>query len=279
MSSVTSGNLVSYYNPALSVYQQDNSFQTSYSFLSLDRSLNFLNFTKRFEFGGKNNKRKARAGLSFGIINAGVGNIQERDNQGNKVGEVSTSENQFFVSVANQISSKLSIGVGIKFYYYKLYEDISSTGVGFDIGALFSFSKRVKMALVISDINSKYEWDTNELYDEDGNNTSYEFPTSKKIGLSYLITKDILLSGEIDNYDSDNNFLRIGAEYNIFEGLFFRGGIDRINISNTDYPVRPSIGFSYLYKLNSSYIGVDYAFVMEPYSPHDRHIVGVNFKF
>ena len=48
---VNEGNLVSYYNPALSVFQNDNYFQTSYSFLSLDRSLNFLNFTKRFEFG------------------------------------------------------------------------------------------------------------------------------------------------------------------------------------------------------------------------------------
>ncbi|MDR3668141.1 MAG: hypothetical protein P4L35_14965, partial [Ignavibacteriaceae bacterium] len=43
MSAVTEGNLVSYYNPALSVYQERNSFQTSYSILSLDRSLNFLN--------------------------------------------------------------------------------------------------------------------------------------------------------------------------------------------------------------------------------------------
>ena len=34
MSAVTSGNLVSYYNPALTVFQQGNSFQTSYSFLS-----------------------------------------------------------------------------------------------------------------------------------------------------------------------------------------------------------------------------------------------------
>lgn len=279
MAAVTSGNLVSYYNPALSVYQEKNSFHTSYSFLSMDRSLNFLNFTKRFEFGSENKKRKARAGLSLGIINAGVDNIQERDNQGNKVGDVSTSENQFFISVANQISNKLSIGVGIKFYYYDLYEEISSSGVGFDVGALFRFSDRVKMSLVISDINSKYEWDTNELYDEDGNNTTYNFPTSKKIGLSYLIKKDILISGEFDLYDGDNNFLRFGAEYNIFENLFLRGGIDRINLSNTDYPIRPSFGFSYLYKLNSNYVGVDYAFVFEPYSAGDRHIVGVNFRF
>ena len=44
MSAVINGSKVSYYNPALSVFQKGNSFQTSYSFLSLDRKLNFLNF-------------------------------------------------------------------------------------------------------------------------------------------------------------------------------------------------------------------------------------------
>ena len=55
MSAVKEGNLVSYYNPALVPFQEGNSFQTSYTFLSLDRSLNFLNFTKRFELGKKEN--------------------------------------------------------------------------------------------------------------------------------------------------------------------------------------------------------------------------------
>ncbi len=50
MSAVTEGNLVSYYNPAVIIYQKDNLVQTSYSFLSLDRSLNFLNFTRKFDF-------------------------------------------------------------------------------------------------------------------------------------------------------------------------------------------------------------------------------------
>ncbi|KAB2846067.1 MAG: hypothetical protein F9K45_02655, partial [Melioribacteraceae bacterium] len=43
MSAVKYGSIVSYYNPALSAFQEKNNFHTSYSFLSLDRSLNFLN--------------------------------------------------------------------------------------------------------------------------------------------------------------------------------------------------------------------------------------------
>ncbi|MCK5087742.1 MAG: hypothetical protein KAQ90_09490, partial [Melioribacteraceae bacterium] len=77
MSAVIDGNLVSYYNPASIVFQDDNSFQTSYSFLSQDRSLNYLSFTRRFEFGktnkdgAVNDKPRSTAGISIGVINAG----------------------------------------------------------------------------------------------------------------------------------------------------------------------------------------------------------------
>jgi hypothetical protein len=90
LSAVTTGNLVSYYNPALTVFQEGNSFQTSYSFLSLDRSLNFLNFTRRFDFysakdtANKNREPRSTAGFTLGIINSGVSNIDGRDNQGLK---------------------------------------------------------------------------------------------------------------------------------------------------------------------------------------------------
>ena len=105
MSAVTSGELVSYYNPALSSFQEGNSFQTSYSFLSLDRSLNFVNFTRQFKLGRKKSdnadedKPRSIAGVSFGIINSGVSKIDGRDSQGNQTGELSTSENQFFLAL------------------------------------------------------------------------------------------------------------------------------------------------------------------------------------
>ncbi len=65
----------------------------------------------------------------------------------------------------------------------------------------------------------------------------------------------------------------------VFEQLFLRGGIDRISISNFDIPMRPSFGFSYSQFISGLKIGVDYAFVLEPYSSHDQHIIGVNVVF
>ncbi len=286
ISAVNKGNLVAYYNPALSVFQEGNSFNASYIFLSLDRSLNFVNFTRRFDFYSKydstteNRKPRSSAGISLGVINAGVSNIDGRDNQGFKTGDLSTSENQFFVSVANRFSSKLAIGINAKFYYNKLYEDISSTSFGLDIGAIFSINNNISISFVLVDMNSKYKWDTNPIYEAEGTSTTDKFPFTKKIGISYNnLIENLLLGAEFvfDNYESQ--IIRFGAEYNLYENLFLRAGLDNWFINNSDQPVHPSLGFGYLKLLGNIFIGIDYAYVLEQYAPNDRHIIGVNILF
>lgn len=283
ISAVTEGNLSSYYNPALSPFQEGNMFQTAYSFLSHDRSLNFLNFTRKFELGKKNDsdkKRTAVAGLSLGIINAGVSNIDGRDNQGLKTGELSTSENQFFIGVSNRFSEKLSIGVAIKFYYYDLYDEVTSSAVGIDIGALYKFSENMNFSFVLSDLNAKYKWDTSPIYSRDGLNTEEAFPTIKKLGVSYNFRElGLLTAAEWEGSNGGTNYLRFGGEYMLIDRFIIRAGLDRLNLSNSEEPVRPSAGFSYFYTTGSVTFGIDYAFVLEPYSSFDQHIVGVNFKF
>jgi opacity protein-like surface antigen len=286
MSANIEGNLVSYYNPALIVYQENNSFQTSYSFLSLDRSLNFLNFTKRFEFYSakdslaENPKPRATAGISVGIINAGVSKIDGRDNQGIKTGDLSTSENQFFLGLANKFSDKLSVGIAIKFYYYKLYEKISTNSVGIDVGALYRVNDQWNVSLMVSDINSQYKWDTSPVYELQGSTTEDEFPVLKKIGISYHNKNlGLIASAEFENSNAETNILRLGVEYNLIENLFFRGGIDQFNFSNADFPPKPALGFSYFKKFGAVTFGVDYAFMIEQYSPYDRHIVGLSINF
>lgn len=285
ISAVKDGNLVSYYNPALAPFQEGNSFQTSYSFLSLDRTLNFVNFTRKFELGKKvdsdgNVKPRSTAGISVGLINAGVSKIDARDSQGNKTGDLSTSENQFFVAVANRFSEKLSVGVSFKFLYYKLYQSVTSSGIGFDIGALYLLSNSISLSFMLADINSKYQWDTGGLYGTQGMFSKNKFPLLKKIGMAYKFDEPKIVAAlEFENSNSGTNILRCGAEYNIYQDLFLRAGFDQLNLSNFNYPVRPSFGFSYFYLLNAVKIGIDYAFVIEPYSSSDQHIVGVNVNF
>ena len=281
MSAITNGNLSAYYNPALSAFQEGNSFQTSYSILGLDRTLNFLNFTKKFEFGSRQGSDFRRsAGLSVGIINSGVTGIEEYSSSGVKQGDISVSENQFFLGLANRFSERLAIGVTFKMYYYDLYEDLTSTGIGFDIGALYKVNENFYVSAMLSDINSKYKWDTSDLWGEDGRNSIEKFPLLKKMGVSYWSNdKKIRAAVEIESSNAETNFLRVGAEYNIFQSLFIRAGVDKLNISNFDFPARPSAGFSYIFERGALNLAVDYAFVIDPYAPQDQHIIGVNFIF
>jgi len=283
MGAVIDGNLVSYYNPALSAFQEGNYFHTSYSFLSLDRSLNFLNFTKKFEFGKSkkdSTKPRSTAGISVGIINAGVGNIDGRDNQGEKFKTLSTSENQFFLSFSNRFSRKFALGIGLKFYYFKLYEEITSTAFGFDIGALYIYNDNLTFAATITDINTKYKWDTSSIYGTEGNSTISNFPLLMKFAAAYKFTDPNLLATlEIEHSNAETDFLRIGAEYVILEKVFLRAGLDRISLSNPDLTMRPTFGFSYFGIVGGFDLGIDYAFVVEPYSSYDQHIVGIEFIF
>ena len=286
MSAVIDGELVSYYNPAVTVFQNNNSVLTGYSFLSIDRNLNFLSFSRRFDFYSKkdslveNPKPRNSAGVSIGVINAGVSNIDGRDNNGLPTGELSTSENQFYLALANRFSDKLSIGITAKFYYYKLFEEISTTSLGVDIGAIYKINDQFTVALAVIDINSKYKWDTGPVYDTDGVITEDKFPVLKKLGVSYLNKAiGILASLEFENSSAETNILRAGVEFNLYEGLYLRGGIDQFNFSNTDWPVRPSLGFSFYKSFGNFVAGADYAFVIEQYSNADRHIIGVTFNF
>lgn len=281
MSSVITGNKVTYYNPALSVYQIDNAFQTSYSVLSLDRNLNFLSFTRRFELGKKRADGSKRvAGISAGIINASVSNFSERDNQGNVSGELNPFENQFFVALANQFTNKFTIGFTAKFYYSKLYDEITTNTLGIDIGALYRLNEHITISAMISDLLSKYEWDTSKLYGQNGFTVDDKFPLLRKIGVSYFLEdKKLLVAAEFENSNVGTNYLRFGVEYGIYEGLFIRGGLDKFDVSHTSVPSRPSLGFSYFRNINLLTVGVNYAFVLEPYSSFDQHIIGIDINF
>lgn len=286
LSSITEGELTSYYNPAITPFQENNSFHAGYSFLTLDRALNYFNYTRKFDFYSvkdtvtETRKPRTTAGLSIGIINSGVGNIDGRDNNGLPTGELSTSENQFFIGLAARISEKFSIGMATKFYYYSLYEEISSTSLGFDVGALYRVNDNFNVSLVIVDLMSKYKWDTSPVYEQEGIISEDKFPTLKKVGASYR-NKELGLLGaiEFENSNVETNILRAGVEYNIYDQFFIRGGVDQFNLSNTDWPVKPSLGFSFFQPFSNLVVGVDYAFQIEQYSSADRHILSVNFNF
>lgn len=143
ISAMTSGNVYTYYNPALASFQSGGSVSASVAILSLDRQLNVLTYTQGLRAG---------AGLSAGIINGTVSNIDGRDADGVHTSSLSTSENLFFFSFSNQFAPGFSLGLSLKDYYYSLYSGISSNSIGFDLGALYELTDFFTVAAVVTDL-------------------------------------------------------------------------------------------------------------------------------
>lgn len=285
MTSITTGTLNPYYNPALNPFINDNSIQLGYTFLSLDRKLNFVQLSKTFiqykrdEYGNKTDEIYSRAGVTFGIINSGVDNIDGRDNSGLQTQTYSTSENLFFLSVGINPSEKLSVGVTAKYYHYSLFDKMSSTAVGFDLGVIYKIFDNLTFGGFIGDINSKYRWDSTPLYAEEGNNFYDYFPVLKRIGLSYAIPKDygiVALDFETTSYGT--KILKVGTEINLIEFFKLRAGIDRFNLENSDMIPKFTFGFGLNQIFMNKYFELNYSFVSEPYAPFDKHIISLGIS-
>jgi hypothetical protein len=269
LTAVPYDNIDSYYNPAMLPYQPLPTVLLSYGSLSLDRRLNFASYTQHLN---------PNAGVSVGLINAGVSNIDGRDNDGQPTETYSTSENQFYFSFGLMPDKKLSFGVTAKVLYYNLYSNVKSTTVGMDFGALYSISNEFNVGIVLQDVLSKYKWDTSKLYGENGSSYVDNFPTRKRLGISYISRElGLIASGEVE-WIGTGAYCRIGTELELFSGLQIRAGIDQIAFAS-DISAKPSVGFSVQTQVSSWNPRIDYAFVFEPYISAGMHYLTLSLSF
>ncbi len=279
MTAVTYGDLVGYYNPALSSFQDDHLINLGYSFLSFDRSLNFVSYTKNFKLP---KQQEGGAGVTFSWINAGVSNIDGRDNDGYQIGTYSVSENQFLFAPSIQVSDKVSIGFGFKFYYSKLFEGVTSTSLGFDFGALYKVTDKINIGASIKDLKSKYMWNTNSVYgNELGASTEDDFPIVYNLGTAYLLPKNLgVVSLEYEGSNKKTNILRAGVEVDPVKNVALRGGVDRFDLSSNDIFGNSQImfGVGYQHDISNYIVGLDYSFVMEAYSNRPFQTITAVFK-
>jgi len=268
---VTTGEVSSYYNPALLPFATDHNASATFGVLSLDRYLNFLNYTQPLA---------PRAGVSAGLINAGVRDIDGRDNDGIHTEDYSTSENQFYLSFANRIDDRVSLGVSIKLYYASLYEKLTSTTVGFDAGALITLTEELTLGVAVQDIGSKYKWDSKDLYGVDGKQTEDKFPMLRRVALAYRLPDSLgVVDVEFENSSEKTNFIRFGADYNISPNFALRAGLDRWDFSDNATGVKPSFGFTLRNSFNDWTPSLHYAFIIEGFSPHGIHMITLTGTF
>ena len=268
------------HNPAWSSFLINRHFGTSYSNLTLNRRLGSTSFSMALP---------PTAGIGVAWIYGGVKDIQGRLSTGMKSSKMQTGENAILITFAQRIVPWLSIGANFKILRYDLpiteSDQLSGTGIGFDIGFLFKSGSYTTVGIMIQDISSNYQWDTSDLYATGSTPRKEEFPTIYRIGTRYSkkgikIVGDIGVITELEVVEFGENSIalpsmigvlpRIGAEYGFLEKYFFRGGYGNERIA---------FGFGYKYELfkkNDS--NIDYAFSMDWVS-QTAHTISYAFNF
>ena len=271
LTAVTTGDIVGYYNPALLSWLDYRSVSASFGILSLDRHLNFLGYSQSL---------RPSAGISAGIINAGVSDIDGRDYDGEQTGPLRTSENEVFLSFSNKFKAGFSLGVTVKLFYYHLYTDVSTTTVGLDFGFLLPIGTAVTIGATARDLNSKYRWDTSTIYGQQGSSTTSEFPELFTLGAAYKLPDSLgLVAVDIEASDKKTLTARLGIEVPIIPELTVRAGVDRIDLKDKGNGVKPAFGFTARKSLDDWTPAINYTFVVEPFSPSATHIISLSVIF
>jgi hypothetical protein len=271
MAAVRQGDVVSYYNPALLPWMDTRHGTAAIGILSLDRRLNYL---------GASFPLPPAAGVSVGLINAGVSGIDGRDSDGEPTGELSTSENEAYLGFGIKFKPGFSLGVNLKLLYYKLYENISSTTFGFDIGGAYPVTQDVTVAVTVRDLNSKYSWDTSDLYGQNGQTNTDRFPLLYTGAVAYALPDSLgLVAAELEASSASSMIMRLGAEVALVPELTVRAGVDRIDLKDEGNGVKPTFGLTARRSLGSWTPSITYAFVIEPFAPAGMHVISLAILF
>jgi hypothetical protein len=270
MTAVITGEVSSYYNPALPAFAPSRYASASFGILSLDRALNYLSFTQPIHPTG---------GLSAGLINAGVSNIDGRDADGQHTETYSTYENQVYLSFSNRVDENVSIGVSIKLYHSKLFEGVTTTTVGFDAGVLVRPTDGLSVGAVLQDIGSKYKWNTKDV-NSSGKETVDKFPMLKRVGVAYAFAgPPILAAVDMEFASGSSAVFRGGAEYAIVEEFTVRAGADRVETGDAATGVKPTFGFSLKWALEGWEPALSYAYTHESFAPRGYHMITLSAIF
>jgi opacity protein-like surface antigen len=294
------------YNPAMPSYQDGYRATVSYSVLNLDRSLNFVSIggplvNAVIDTTVPLEQRKPKGStlrVQLGWLRAGVSNIDARDNEGDKIGSLSSSENEFLGAAAVRISPKFGLGFSARFYYASLpypnpsFPKITSSGFGLDIGALYQLRDNITLGLAIQHIAAKYHWDSGTLYGQTGASTTDYFPIVFRVGGTIrpidplLIALDISLAQRL--YDTEDNLgthassssLALGAEYELADGLFIRAGMKGLDLINKlSQEISESAGFGYSFKLEGILPSVSYALISDRVTGGLTQMISVGVRF
>lgn len=264
----------SYYNPALAAHAPvGNQIDFGTAAMNFDRSFNTANITFRLP---------PSAGITLSIMNANVNNIDGRSIDGYDTGTLNTHEYQIATTLGLNLTEQLSAGLGLKYYIADYHPELTmAKTLGLDLGLLYQFSKRLRVGVTIKDLLASYSWNSGPLYGDESSAQTDDFPRQFRIGASYQVTLDLLLSlegGQSTYQNSTTNNLRIGSSYNPHERITIRAGWQIDELSSLKNSNHGSTGFSIHLPFDLLSPSVDYAFIQERNNISYMHTFGLRLN-
>ena len=274
---IPEGAISAIYNPALLPHLKNRQLALSVAFLPLDRKLNYIGYAQSLNppVGKDEEEIPLKAGFALAWIHAGVDDIDGRDGSGNPIGEFSNSENAFYLSFALSPSPLFSIGVSGKVLYNRFpgiaQEDkaVTSTGFGLDVGAYLTPIKNLMFGIALRDNNSKYTWNTGDLWDL-GTSTTYKFPKIFRGAIAWRIPQEwLLLTAEIEDSEKQLRRYHAGAEFSYKHMGAIRIGYDEN---------QPTFGLALFGDILGMSSSINYAFGSEESGAGTQHIFTWDFN-
>lgn len=286
-----SGGASAHYNPALAPFVDQQRLNGTVALMSLGRQLQFLEFATPLDPG---------AGVSAGIMHAGVSGIDGRDASGYHTKDYSTDEFAFFLIFGKRLGERVSAGVAFQIFRADLFDELKATNsIGIDVGLSARITDALTVGATVEDLLARYTWETSSLLGEGGKTTRDNFPTRIRIGAAYSLMEgraqivgeyeSAFTSREYRKYEVravngspvvlstserlvrfDSRF-RLGGEYLLTDAFGLRLGIDQIGDDLAG--IKPAAGFLISHPLGGLDFAAEYAFVVEPYAVGSLHFV------
>lgn len=222
--------------------------------------------------------------IALSIKSLDIGEIQETTVE-NPTGTGASFSPGFLVAgltYSKMITDRISGGTTIKVISESIM-DQSAFGVAVDIGTQYHFANNISIGVILKNIGTNMRFTGGDLEQrapvEGAPPTSNEgffqavtdnfgIPSQFEIGIAYKYemgtNNAITLGGNFVNQNEAENNIRLGAEYNIANILYLRGGYDMVtessNVRSDENIFGLSLGGGLSYSFKDFDLEFDYAF-------------------
>jgi hypothetical protein len=192
---------------------------------------------------------------------------------------VGANANVIYESVPRASATAFAVDVGIQYQQFLTIKGLSLGMVIKNIGTNMQYegSAFLEKATDVGESYSAYRYRPT---------SSDQIPSSLEMGLTYdlnLGIGDLLVAGQFQNNNFEQDQFKVGAELGIKNFLFVRGGYHFL-VKDSDHPdygevvYGLSLGAGMKYKIGGSSLTIDYAYQpMEYFGTGNLFAIGISF--